>query len=32
MKLLAAGFEHLQERDAWDVKPGGKCAAQSAAS
>ena len=22
--LQAAGYEHIKERDAWDLKPGGK--------
>jgi hypothetical protein len=25
MKLLSAGYEHLSEKDAWSIRPGGKC-------
>ena len=30
MKLLSAGYEHLSERDAWDLKKGGKCGSSRA--
>ena len=32
VKLLDAGYEHIQERDQWNIKPNGKCALVTLAS